>query len=137
MNIRAVTTDTLLWEIIMRRFCSGLLIVAALSLLVFKPGPTSAQQFMYMGPFGPVCMGPLGPGNCYDIERFLRQNAQNAWNDITRGPGQNNWVAGQNGPVQQRMGDIHRGLNDINRGRAPGPAILGTVGGKRICFPYC
>jgi hypothetical protein len=33
--------------------------------------------------------------------------------------------------------DINRGVSDIMKGKAPPPAQLGTVGGKRVCIPWC
>jgi hypothetical protein len=39
--------------------------------------------------------------------------------------------------VRNVPNDITRGLGDITRGRAPPPAQLGTIGGKRVCFPWC
>jgi hypothetical protein len=112
------------------------ILLVSVTLLFLLPSAAHAQQFMYWGPFGPVCMGPHGPGHCDAIADFLRRRAANAWNDVRYGPGRNNFF-GSNGPVQQRMGDINRGANDIMRGRAPGPAVLGTVNGRRVCIPWC
>ena len=39
--------------------------------------------------------------------------------------------------IQNVPDDITKGLRDITQGRAPGPAILGTVGGRRVCIPWC
>jgi hypothetical protein len=34
--------------------------------------------------------------------------------------------------------DINKGVQDLLQGKAPGPAILGTLpGGRRVCIPWC
>ena len=40
-------------------------------------------------------------------------------------------------PKSNIQNDVGKGLTDISRGRAPGPAIIGTVGGRRVCIPWC
>lgn len=39
--------------------------------------------------------------------------------------------------IQNIPKDINKGVQDILSGRAPGPAILGTIGGTRVCIPWC
>lgn len=42
--------------------------------LVAPTGPASAQQFMGYDGFGrQICSGPLGPGPCEDVYRYLQQ----------------------------------------------------------------
>lgn len=45
-------------------------------LSVGQPSLGHAQQIIGNGPFGPVCSGPLGPGPCADVWRYLQQNPQ-------------------------------------------------------------
>jgi hypothetical protein len=46
-----------------------------------------------------------------------------------------------NNPITKKQvqvtGDLQRGMDKVLRGRAPPPAKLGTIGGKRICVPWC
>ncbi|MDP9412839.1 MAG: hypothetical protein M3Q08_01840 [Pseudomonadota bacterium] len=55
----------------------SILSIAAILLsasIVAPATPASAQQFMGYDGFGqPICSGPLGPGPCADVHRYLQQ----------------------------------------------------------------
>ena len=59
---------------------------------------------------------------------------KNIIQDITKGPGPNNDLIR---PLEQKNRELQRGINEILNGRPPPPAQLGTIGGKRVCFPWC
>ena len=55
-------------------------LLSALSVAtVFAIGSPSAvaQQVIGNGPQGPICSGPLGPGPCADVQRYLQQQSTN------------------------------------------------------------
>jgi hypothetical protein len=59
----------------------------------------------------------------------------NRWHDLNYGPGPGNWLL--SGPLPKAADSLQRGSDDLLHGKAPGPAILGTVGHTRVCLPWC
>jgi uncharacterized membrane protein len=73
-----------------------------------------------------------GPGPSNDLlgrDGFLGRNLENARNDLEHGPGHNNDLFGGGGFVGRTLEDARK--------NAPPPLQLGTVGGARICVPWC
>jgi hypothetical protein len=82
---------------------------------------------------------------------------KNAWKDVTEGPGPSNDLVGRDGYVARTLGNAQHDLqygpgpsNDLSGGQgfvgqqledirrnAPPPVELGTVGGRRVCIPWC
>jgi hypothetical protein len=56
---------------VLLRFVSSVLIAVAAPATAQLPPPPVPQQIGIDPVFGPLCAGPLGPGPCLDVQRFL------------------------------------------------------------------
>jgi uncharacterized membrane protein len=73
-----------------------------------------------------------GPGPSNDLlgrDGFLGRNLGNAENDLKNGPGHNNDLLGGGGFVGRNF--------EVLRQNSPPPLDIGTIGGNRICVPWC
>ena len=74
-------------------------------------------------------------------QAIYRSTDEECASDFSQGPGPNNWLIGRNGPVQRQLestvDSIDNGMGQVLQGKPPPPAVLATVGGKRVCIPWC
>ncbi len=99
----------------------------------------------------------IGGSGCFGDNNTAVRFVKNAWKDVTEGPGPSNDLLGRDGFVGRTLenarrdleegpgptndlfggqGRVGRTLEDIRKS-APPPIELGTVGGHRVCIPWC
>jgi hypothetical protein len=60
----------------MRKYIGVLLTILLGSWSLTAMAQQGQLQIIGQGPMGPICAGPLGPGPCADIVRYLQQQQQ-------------------------------------------------------------
>jgi Protein of unknown function (DUF1036) len=99
----------------------------------------------------------IGGSGCFGQNNETVKFMRNAWKDVTEGPGPSNDLLGRDGFVGRTLenarrdveqgpgsgnevfggqGFVGRTLEDVRK-NAPPPVELGTVGGNRVCIPWC
>jgi hypothetical protein len=99
----------------------------------------------------------IGGRGCFGDNNAVVKLVKNAWKDVTEGTGPSNELLGRDGFVGRTLENARRDIehgfgptNDLFGGQgfagrtledmrqsAPPPVELGTVGGHRVCIPWC
>jgi uncharacterized membrane protein len=92
----------------------------------------------------------IGGSGCFGSNNTAVKFVQNAWKDVTKGPGPSNDLLGRDGIVRRTLRGTERdlrqgpgpghdvvGRDGFVRRNAPPPIEVGRVGGHRVCIPWC
>jgi hypothetical protein len=71
----------------------------------------------------------IGGSGCFGDNNTAVKTVRNAWKDVTEGPGHSNDLFGGEGFTGQALENIRR--------NAPPPIEIGSIGGHRVCIPWC